>query len=160
MIQEYSEDAATLPPFRSSKSFPRSPGTDKVTLLYPECFQALREANEARMILRLRMERKRKIIIQIRNEIERLEQDLALEADTRVRLYAMKEMLVDALRDMQQTSDDFTSIVDEAQHSRTGLMALIEQLKAVTRRWRTVKIRQADKLAHAALFRHDGGSDD
>jgi hypothetical protein len=100
------------------------------------------------------------MIAEIRNEIERLELDLALEADTRIQLHAMNEKLVDALREIQLTSDEFTRIVDEAQRvPRTGLRALVEKLKALVRRWRVFKSRQRGTMATGGTFDHDGRSD-
>jgi len=160
MTGSIDEGGGPLPPFRSSREFPISPKSDKVPALYTECFHALGEANEARRILKMRMDRKRDMIAEIRNEIERLELDLALEADTRIQLHAMNEKLVDALREIQLTSDEFTRIVDEAQRvPRTGLRALVEKLKALVRRWRVFKSRQRGTMATGGTFDHDGRSD-
>jgi hypothetical protein len=154
------EESEALPPFRSSKEFPISPKLDRVPALYPECFQALIEANDARRILRVRMDKKREMIAEIRQEVERLELDLSLEADTRMRLHSMNEMLVDALREIQQTTDEFSQIVDEAQSvSRTGMGSLIAKLKLLVRRWRDSKVRQQRTMAPAGTLGHDGGSD-
>jgi hypothetical protein len=154
------EEGEPLPPFRSSKEFPISPKLNKVVALYPECFQALTEANNARRILRVRMDKKREMIVEIRKEIERLELDLALEADTRMRLHSMNEMLVDALREIQETTDEFSKIVDEAQGvSRTGMGSLIEKLKSLVRHWRDLKVRQQRTMAPAGTLGHDGASD-
>lgn len=160
MTNSPTEQGEVLPPFRSSKEFPISPKPDRVQVLYSECFQALSEANEARRILRVRMDKKRDMIAEIRQEIERLELDLALEADTRMRLHAMNVMLVDALQEFQQTTDEFSQIVDEAQSiSRTGMGSLIVKLKLLVRRWRDSKVRQQRTMAPAGTFGHDGGSD-
>lgn len=160
MTNPPAEEGEALPPFRSSKEFPISPKPDRVPALYPECFQALIEANNARRILRVRMDKKREMIAEIRQEVERLELDLALEADTRMRLHAMNEMLVDALREIQQTTDEFSQIVDEAQSvSRTGMGSLIAKLKLLVRRWRDSKVRQQRTMAPAGTLGHDGGSD-
>jgi hypothetical protein len=146
------EESEALPPFRSSKEFPISPKLDRVPALYPECFQALIEANDARRILRVRMDKKREMIAEIRQEVERLELDLSLEAATRMRLHSMNEI--------QQTTDEFSQIVDEAQSvSRTGMGSLIAKLKLLVRRWRDSKVRQQRTMAPAGTLGHDGGSD-
>jgi len=160
MTNPPAEEGGALPPLRSSKEFPISPKLDRVPALYPECFQALMEANDARRILRVRMDKKRKMIAEIRQEVERLELDLALEADTRMRLHSMNEMLVDALREIQQTTDEFSQIVDEAKSvSRTGMGSLIAKLKLLVRRWRDSKVRQQRTMVTAGTLGHDGGSD-
>ena len=69
----------SLPPFRSAKQFPIAPKDEKLVELYQECRQALVDANAARFILRQRMAKKKEAIGAIRAEIERLEQDLALD---------------------------------------------------------------------------------
>ena len=100
------------------------------------------------------------MIAAIRIEIEHLELDLALEADTRIQLHAMNEKLVDALREIQLTSDEFTRVVDEAQRvPRTGLVALVEKLKALVRQWRLFKSRQAGTIATGGTFGNDRHSD-
>jgi hypothetical protein len=160
MTNPPAEEGEALPPLRSSKEFPISPKLDRVPALYPECFQALMEANDARRILRVRMDKKREMIAEIRQEVERLELDLALEADTRMRLHSMNEMLVDALREIQQTTDEFSQIVDEAKSiSRTGMGSLIAKLKLLVRRWRDSKVRQQRTMVTAGTLGHDGGSD-
>jgi hypothetical protein len=89
-----------------------------------------------------------------------LELDLALEADTRMRLHSMNEMLVDALREIQQTTDEFSQIVDEAQGvSRTGMRSVIEKLKSLVRHWRDLKVRQQRTVVPTGTLGHDGGSD-
>lgn len=160
MTNPPADEGGDLPRFRSSKEFPISPKPDRVPALYYECFKALSEANDARRILRVRMDKKREVIAEIRQEVERLEHDLALEADTRMRLHAMNEMLVDALREIQQTTDEFSQIVDEAQSvSRTGMGSLIAKLKLVVRRWRDSKVRQQRTMAPSGTLGHNGGSD-
>lgn len=155
MSESADEGVMSLPPFRSSRDFPISPKAENVQALYKECFQALGEANKARQILKIRMEEKRDMIISIRNEIERMECDLALEADTRIQLHALNEKLVDALREIQLTSDDFVQIVDHAQQSpRNGLRGLVEKLKAFARHWRAFKSRQRSTMSNVGPSGH------
>jgi hypothetical protein len=160
MKDSIDEGVGFVPPFRSSKEFPISPKSDKVQALYTECFHALGEANEARRILRKRMDSKRDMISDIRTEIERLELDLSIEADTRIQLHAMNEKLIDAMKEIQNTSEDFTRIVDEAQRvQRTGIGTMVEQLKGLVRRWRAFQFHQRETLAPGVEIGHDKESD-
>jgi hypothetical protein len=153
------DESVLLPPFRSSKEFPISPSQDEASELYPDCYQALIQANDARRILRVRMDKKRQMIAEIRQEIERIELDLAVEAQTRTRLHAMNMMLIEALRDTEKTSDELTRIVAKAQSvPRTGLRDVIKNLKLLVRRWRESKATHFKKMTDGNLG-HDGGSD-
>jgi predicted nucleic acid-binding Zn-ribbon protein len=153
------EDAAQLPAFRSSKDFPIAPKVEKAQALYPECLQALLDANEARSMIRARMAKKKDVIAEIRLEIERLEQDLALEASTRARLHAINEDLITTLREMEMLADTLTETVEEAHRvQRTGLGRLIDRLKQLVGHWRRFKARQLERLASEAGPGQDGES--
>ncbi len=154
------EDADLLPPLRSAKEFPVAPKAEKLPALYPECLQALNDANEARHLLKAKMAKKKDVIVEIRTEIGRLEQDLALEAETRMRLHAMNEKLLGALREIEQMADDVSQTVEEAHRvPRTRLGGLIEKLKALVRTWRAFKLDQQTALTKAAGQGHDEQSD-
>lgn len=160
MLEFKNGEGDVLPPFRSSREFPISPSSEKLPDLYSECRHALVMANEARRILRSRMNCKRDIILQIRKEIECLEADLALEASTRMQLHAFNEKLVDGLREIQDTSDEFTRIISESQHlPRNGLGSIVDKLKDIVRRWRAFKTRQREAMANERALRQHRGSD-
>ena len=145
-----------LPPFRSAKEFPISPKPDKLSILYQTCRQALVDANSARSLLRQRMSKKKDVIGIIRGEIEKLEQDLALEANTRLQLHAMNEQLLGALREMEQMAEDVSTTITEAHGGRrTGLKTLVEKLNALVRNWRLFKQNQRAAIAKNLLDRHD-----
>jgi chromosome segregation ATPase len=149
-----------LPAFRSAKDFPVNPKPDRLAHLYPECLEALNQANAARHQLQGRMSQKKDVIVDIRTEIERLEQDLSVEAETRLRLHAMNEMLMGALRDIEQTADDITQTVEEAHLvPRIRLGGLIEKLKNQVKTWRAIKIGRQTALAKTASQGHHGKSD-
>lgn len=142
------EDRDSLPPFRSSTEFPVRPRAEQLQALYPDCLQALRESNEARGILRKRMNARKEIIAQMRLEIERVERDFALEASTRMRLHSMNEKLLKALKEMDGIVDESTRIAYEGQRTaRTGLRHFIEQLKNLVRRWRAFKLQLQQELS-------------
>jgi hypothetical protein len=139
---------ASLPPFRSAKDFPIAPRDEKLPDLYSACRQSLSDANEARSILRQRMAKKKEAISAIRAEIERLEQDLALEANTRLQLHAMNEKLLDALREMEKMADDVSATVMAAHGGRrTGLKEQVDRLKLLIRNWRAFKLNQRTSIA-------------
>ena len=95
------------------------------------------------------MARKRLVIDAIRAEIDRLEQDLALEAGTRLKLHAMNEHLVGVLRDMEQMAEEVSSTIAAAHNGRrTGLKLLIDRLKLLIRNWRSFKIAQRVSTAN------------
>lgn len=153
-----SSETVSLPPFRSAKDFPASPQPEKARVLYPECLQALRDSNKARRLLRETMNSKKTMIDEIRNEIAKLEQDLALEADTRMRLHAMNEALVDALAEIDRFTEDVTSVVAEASRTpRTLLGGMIDQLRALPRRWKAFKAAQRQRIASVLPLSEDGG---
>ena len=64
------------------------------------------------------MAKKKEVIDAIRAEIERLEQDLALEANTRLQLHGMNEQLLGALREMEKMADDVSATVTAAHGGR------------------------------------------
>ncbi|MFO7628388.1 MAG: hypothetical protein R6W06_02505 [Prochlorococcaceae cyanobacterium] len=149
---------ALLPPFRSAKEFPVSPKEEKLSSFYQACRQALVSANIARSLLRQRMVKKKEVISVIRDEIERLEQDLALEAKTRLQLHSMNEQLLGALREMEKMADDVSATITAAHGGRrTGLKALIDRLKHLARNWRAFKLNQRASIAKA---RSDGHHDE
>lgn len=155
-------DAADpLPPFCSAKTFPLSPKAERLPALYPECLQALKDANTARRQLQLRMAKKKQAIAEIRMEIQRLEQDLALEAETRVRLHSLNEYLIGALRDMEGITNDMTATVEEANRApRTGLKRYIDKLKNIARNWRAFKARQPNSVSVQSIAAgHDARRD-
>lgn len=153
--------AAALPPFRSTTQFPRNPKQVQLSPLYSNCFQALQEANVARTILKARMDGKKQVIGAIRLEIERLEQDLALEAGTRASLHTLNLRLVEALRKMEGLVGELDEVVSEAHGvPRTRLGRLIEKLKALVRRWRDFKYHERQAMAGGDGVAQDGGRDD
>lgn len=153
--------AAALPPFRSTKEFPRKPKQEQLPSLYANCVQALQEANVARTVLKARMDGKKQVIGAIRQEIERLEQDLTLEASTRARLHSLNRKLVDALRKMGGLVGELDEVVSEAHRvPRTSLGRLIEKLKALVRHWRASKHNQQQAMAGSNGIAQDGGRDD
>jgi hypothetical protein len=141
------EDRDALPPFRSSKDFPLRPKADQLQGLYQDCHQALMDANEARRILRKRMSEKKAFIAKIRLEIERLENTLAPEGNSRIRLHMMNVKLLDALKEMEEIADGITRVAYEGNRApRTSLRHFIEQLKAFARRWRAFKLQLQQEL--------------
>ena len=154
-----SSSAVSLPPFRSSTAFPRAPKPDQLPALYADCLQALQEANSARQILKGRMEAKKRVITAIRLEIDRLEQDFALEAGTRASLHAMNLKLVEALQEMDGMVGELDQLVHEAHPHhvpRTPLGRLIDNIKALVRQWRSFKYRQQQEMASLAGSEQDG----
>jgi hypothetical protein len=152
--------AATLPPFRSTTQFPRNPKQEKLPSSYANCFLALREANVARSILKARIESKKQAISAIRIEIERVEQDLLLEAGTRTRLHGMNLRLIDALRQMEGFAGELGEAVSEGhQVPRTRLRRLIERLKALVHQWRAFKRDVREAIAGGGGVAQDGGRD-
>ena len=150
---------ALLPPFRSAKDFPISPKAEKLFELYGACRQALVDANSARSLLKQRMAKKKEVIDAIRTEIERLEQDLELEANTRLQLHAMNEQLLRALREMERMADDVSATIAAAHGGRrTGLKALIDQLKLLVKSWRAFKLNQRGEIAKGLAAGHDAES--
>ena len=141
------EDRDTLPSFRSSRDFPLRPKANQLQELYPDCYQALMDANEARRILRKRMSEKKAFIAKIRIEIERLERTLAPEGISRIRLHMMNERLLDALKEMGDIADDIERVAYEGSRApRTSLGDFIEQVKAFARRWRAFKLQLQQEL--------------
>lgn len=146
-----------LPPFQSAKDFPILPKPDKLLTFYQTCRQALVDANTARSLLRQRMSKKKDVIGIIRFEIEKLEQDLALEANTRLRLHAMNEQLLGALQEMELMAEDVSTTITEAHGGRrTGLKTLVERLKVLVRNWRLFKQKQRGSISKDLLDKHDG----
>lgn len=140
--------ADVLPSFRSATSFPRTPNTTQLPVLYKDCLQALQEANTARRIHKRRMEARKQVIAAVRLEIARLEQDLALEASTRARLHAMNLRLVAALQKMDGLVGDLDALVQEAhQVPRSRLGRLIDSIKVLVQQWRTLKRHQRQEMA-------------
>lgn len=141
------EDGGEIPAFRSATDFPVRPKDERLVELYPDLLQALKSANVARQILRRDLDRKKQMIVEMRTEIERLESDLALEAETRLRLHAMNEQLIAALQEIEGLADDASAVVTAAhQTPRTGLEVLIEKLKSLVKRWRALKLRYSSGL--------------
>lgn len=150
--------ATSLPAFRSAQDFPRKPKPDLLPALYVDCLQALKEANSARAILKGRMEGKKQMIAAIRMEIDRLEQDLALEAGTRSSLHAMNLRLVEALQMMDGVAGELEQVVQEAHRvPRSRLGRLIDSLKALIHQWRQFKRKQQQALASPEGTQQDGG---
>jgi hypothetical protein len=150
----------SLPPFRSTNQFPRNPKAEQLASLYANCFQALKEANTARSILKARMDEKKRMIGAIRREIERLEQDLSLEAGTRARLHAMNVRLLDALRKMDGLAGELDEVVSEGHRvPRSHLRRLIERLKALVHQWRAFKRRERRMMTGGDAAAQDGGRD-
>ncbi|TGG90556.1 MAG: hypothetical protein ERJ67_10980 [Aphanocapsa feldmannii 277cV] len=155
------ENVAPLPPFRSATEFPRSPRPDKAHSLYPECLQALSDANEARRILRARKDQQKDVIVQMRTAIKQFEDDIALESKTRIQLHSINKQLFHALQEMEDIANDMTQVVDEAHRiKRTGLRRLIEKLKEIVRHWRAFKQRQTAALANRGEPGSEVASDD
>ena len=147
-----------LPEFRSVQEFTSKPKPDQLPALYTECLQTLQQANSARSILKGRMEGKKQMIAAIRLEIDRLEQDFVLEADTRARLHAMNLRLVGALQEMDGLVGDLDQVVDEAHRvPRSRLGRLIDSLKSLTHQWRAFKRRQQQELASLEGSQQDRG---
>lgn len=157
-ITPSAESSTLLPAFRSTQEFPRRPNADRLPALYSDCMQALLEANNARSILKGRMEGKKRAISAIRLEIDRLEQDLALEAGARARLHAMNLRLVKALYEMDGLVGDLDQVVLEAHRvPRSRLGRLIDRLKALAHQWQAFKRRQQQELASLEGSQQNGG---
>jgi len=140
----------SLPPFRTAREFPASPQPEKLPELYVECRKALVDANAARNLLRKRMAKKKYVINAIRAEIDRLESDLAIEASTRLKLHAMNEQLVGALREMEQMAEEVSATIVAAHGGRrTSLKVLIDQLKSRIQSWRSFKTSQRMSIANS-----------
>jgi len=149
--------AEVLPSFRSVTSFPRSPKTTQLPVLYEDCLQALEEAYTARRIHKRRMEARKQVIAAVRLEIARLEQDLALEASTRARLHAMNLRLVAALQKMDGLVGDLDALVQEAhQVPRSRLGRLIDSIKDLIQQWRSLKRHQRQEMACLEGSHEDG----
>ncbi len=147
-----------LPAFRSAQEFLRKPKPDQLPALYTDCLQALSQANSARSILKRRMQAKKHIIAAIRIEIDKLEQDLALEAGTRASLHAMNLRLFKALQEMDGLVGDLDQVVDEAHRvHRSRLGRLIDRLKSLIHQWRAFKSRQQQELASLEGSHQDFG---
>ena len=132
-----------MPAFRSAKEFPRAPKAEALETLYPALLQALNETNTARGLWRSSMDDKKRIILEVRAEIERLENDLAIEAQTRMQLHAMNEKLLAVLKEVDGFTEEISNSVESAHKTpRTGLSTWIERLKSIKKRWRTFKQRQ------------------
>lgn len=152
-----SASAVVLPAFRSTTTFPRTPRPGQLPALYAQCLQALQEANSARRIHKRRMETHKQVIAAIRLEIARFEQDLALQASTRARLHAMNIRLISALQEMDGLVGDLDALVLEAhQVPRSRLGRLIDSLKALVQRWRSLKRHQRQEMASLAGSKQDG----
>lgn len=146
-----------LPPFLSVTQFPRNPKPEQLQLLYPECLQALKDANQTRRILRVRMEAKKQLIASLHREIERAELELSPQAPSRVSLHQMTMRLYTALQEMETIGSELDQVVHEAHRvPRTQLGRLIEKLKALVHRWRAFRLSQRQKLAGAVDSDHDG----
>jgi hypothetical protein len=157
LLKTASSPALSLPPFRSTKEFPKAPKPDRLPTLYTDCLQALQEANSARQILKARLEAKKQVIVAIRLEIDRLEQDFALEAGTRAILHAMNIKLFKALQEMGGIVEELDELVDQAHRvPRSHLGRLIDSLKALIRQWRSFKRRQQQEMATLAGSEQDG----
>jgi hypothetical protein len=146
------EDQAPLPPFCSATKFPITPKPEKLAELYPECLQALREANQARDIHKNSLSSKKIVAGNISAAISQIEQDLAIEAGTRAKLHTVNEKLIEALREMDKMSNDITGTVDEAHRiQRFDLLRLIAQLRSQVSNWRTFKLRQLKAFANRSI---------
>lgn len=147
-----------LPAFRSAQEFLRKPKPDQLPALYTDCLQALQQANSARLILKGRMEDKKQMIAAIRLEIDRLEQEFALEADTRASLHAMNLRLYKALQEMDGLVGDLDQVVDQAHRvPRSRLGRLIDSLKSLIHQWRAFKRRQQQELTSLEDSHQDVG---
>lgn len=146
------EDQAPLPPFRSATKFPATPKPEKLEILYPECLQALIEANQARDVHKRSLDSKKIVAGTISAAISQIEQDLTIEADTRAKLHTVNEKLIQALREMEKIASDITGTVDEAHHvQRFDLLRLIAQLKSQMSNWRAFKLRQLKAFANRSI---------
>ena len=156
-----SGEAMKLPPFSSAKRFPISPKLERAKVLYPVMLQALHDSNQSRVILRSEIKKKKLIILELRNEIERLKQDLTIEADVRIRLYRMSEELVRALREIDDFAEELSGVVLEAHRARrNGLGGFIEKLKELSGRWKVFKAGKRQAIASALMASDDGGRDE
>lgn len=135
------ESGVAIPPFRSATDFPMKPKQERLPQLYPEILQELQNANVARSILRASLEMKKQMIVEVSAEIDRIENDLALEAETRLRLHAMNEQFVKALQEIEGVADGVSDVVVNAhQTTRTSLRALVQSLKDLVKSWRSLKL--------------------
>jgi hypothetical protein len=148
----------SLPAFRSARDFPISPKPEKLPNLYSECLSALQQANQARALLRERMEAKKTAVSQIQAAMENLEKNLAMEAEARVRLHVMNEQLLKALQDMEFLVEGVEEVVKIGHRTRrTGLGVLIEKLKQFVRAWRQLKQGRRDSLLQAMERKSSAG---
>ena len=137
-----------LPGFRSAKDFPVKPKQADLPLLYADCLQALKQANQARALLRNRMAMRKESIVQIRSLLDRLESDVTLAAKAKVRVHALNELLVGEIAKYEQVADDFVSVASEAQLApRTGLKYWIEKLQSLSKRWRAIRLEKRASIA-------------
>jgi hypothetical protein len=153
-----STSAISLPAFRSVQDFPRKPKPDQLPALYVDCLHALQQANNARLILKGRMQGKKQMIAAIRREIDQLEQDVSLEAGTRASLHAMNLRLLKALELMDGVAGDLDQVVQEAHRvPRSRLSRLIGSLQALIQHWRAFKSSQQHALVSPEGSQQDGG---
>lgn len=139
-----------LPKFRSARDFPVRPKQADVPALYADCLQALKQANQARALLRNRMAMRKESIVHIRSLLDRLESDVTLAAEAKVRVHALNELLVGELDKYEQVADDFVNVAIGAQLApRTSLKHWIEKLKSLSKRWRTIQAEQRAIIARA-----------
>lgn len=103
------------------------------------------------------MEARKQLIAEVRLEIARLEQDLALDASTRARLHAMNLRLISALQKMDGLVGDLDALVLEAhQVPRSRHGRLIDSLKALVQQWRSLIRHQRQGMADLAGSEQDG----
>lgn len=154
--QKLGDADALIPPFCSAKDFPVSPKANRLLELYLACRQALVDANVARRIFKQRMAEKKKVIKAIRAEIQRVEQDFSLEADTRKKLHVMNERLLDVLIEMDNLAVDVGNTITHAQGGRrTGLKDLVNRLKLLIQRWRALRLNQSTVISKVLSAGHD-----
>lgn len=139
-----------LPGFRSARDFPVKPNQADLPLLYADCLQALKQANQARSLLRNRLAMRKESIVQIHSLLGRLESDVTLAAKHKVRVHKLNELLVGELAKYEQVADDFESAAREAQLApRTGLKYWIEKLQRLSQRWRAIRAEKRASIARA-----------
>jgi hypothetical protein len=130
---------------------PAAPPPEKLLKLYQLCRKKLVFANRSRSSLQGHDNRRRRLIMDLREQLEDLEMGFQNEASTRAMLHQLNERVASIMREYESGVDEATEIIEE--RSSGGLsdwVAKLARLLPVVMRLRELRERSARLLGREA----------
>lgn len=130
---------------------PVNPGPEDVLSAYQLCRKKLVKANLSRSSLQGHNKRKKKLILDLQQQLQKLEVGLREETETRIRIHKLNQRVVEIVRDLESGLDQTALIVDQPGGGKlSDWVVKLARLLPVALQLREVKARAMQLLGREA----------